>query len=70
MTWLKHPEQQYDGNVSVNGNIYTFKNGVAQVDNEQDVAIFEEYLQCIVVPEEVAKPKDEAPKSSAAKKKG
>jgi hypothetical protein len=55
MKWVKHPVPDYEGDVFVNGTVYSFRSGVTQVKSIEDLQIFEEYVQCREIPDEVAK---------------
>jgi hypothetical protein len=54
MAWLKS-NTMTDGQVSVNAKIFEFKHGLVQAEDREDIRIFQEYLHCEVIPDEMAK---------------
>jgi hypothetical protein len=54
MAWLKS-HTMTDGQVSVNTKIFDLKHGVVQVEDPEDIRIFQEYLHFEVISDELAK---------------
>jgi hypothetical protein len=52
MAWLRSPNLTNE-QVSVNTKVFDFKHSLVQVEDPEDIRIFQEYLHCEIVPDEM-----------------